>query len=139
MVTPTPTTATTSCPPDTEPGANTAALEALIGELRAFYAERFALALRAAEDAQDRFETPDGTGSIDPVFAADTAAARAVNRHLPAAMQRWLPGARCLDRHDEPAVIDSHWLHHDRVLVVDWDYTFDFGDPAGLTIWEATR
>jgi len=139
MLTPTPATPANSATTPTGPAARTAALEAITGELRAFYAERFRLALHAAETNRTRFETPDGASGIDPVYAADTAACRAVNRHLPVAMARWLPGARCVDRIDEPAVIDSHWLHQDQDLVVEWDYTHDFGDPNGLTIWEAAR
>ncbi len=135
MLTPTPPTATTS----TDTASFEAAITGLTNELRAVYAQRFTLALQDAETTRDRFETPDGTGPIDPVYAADTTAARFVTDHLTTAFRRWLPDARCLERTDEPAVIDSHWLHHHQVLVVEWDYTYDFGDPAGLTIWEATR
>jgi len=117
----------------------TVALDALASELRALYTERFRLALRAAEAAERRFETPDGTSSIDPVYAADTTACRAVNRHLPVAIGRWLPGARQLGQTTEPAIVESQWLHQDRVIAIDCDYRHDFGDPQAITVREVAR
>lgn len=111
-----------------------APLDAIAAELRALYAESFRLALRAAEDARTRFETPDGTEPLDPVYAADTAACRAVNGHLPAVVARWLPGAQLVDGNDEPAVIESRWLHQRRVIDIEWSYSFDFGDAEALTV-----
>ena len=124
--------------PDPEPNqpTPTAAIDALAEELRTLYAETFRLALRSAEDTRQRFETPDGTGIIDPVYAADTAACRAINRHLPTVIARWLPGARLVDGIDEPAVIDSRWLYQQRVIDIEWDYSFDFGDAEALMVVE---
>ncbi len=108
-------------------------------ELRALYTATFRQTLRAAEVARARFETPDGTGPVDPQYAADSAACRAINRHLQTIIKHWLPNARLVDRIDEPAVIDSRWLHQHQTIVIGWDHTYDFGDPAGLTVEEITQ
>lgn len=114
----------------------TAAIDALADELRTLYAETFRLVLRAAGEARQRFETPDGTGPVDPIFAADTAACRAINRHLPTVIARWLPGAQLVEGIDEPAVIDSRWLYQQRIVDIQWSYSSDFGAAEGLTVVE---
>ncbi|MEM9656328.1 MAG: hypothetical protein AAGA65_29885 [Actinomycetota bacterium] len=113
------------------------ALAALTTELRALYAETYRLTLTAAEREPHRWETPDGPA--DPVYIADNAACRTVNRHLPTVVARWLPGARLHSRITEPAVIEATWLHQQRLVAIDLDYTCDFGDPNALTVREVTR
>ncbi len=114
-------------------------LSSLAAELRARYTETFRKALHNAQTARARFETPDGTGPIDPIYAADTAACREINHQLHDIIERWLPGARLIDRIDEPAVIDSRWLHQQRTIAIAWDHTHDFADPNGLTVTEVTQ
>ncbi len=123
------------------PGAakelSTDALDALTGELRGLYAETFRLALATAEQHPERYETPDSPA--DPVYIADNAACRTINRHLPTAMARWLPGARLDCRITEPAVIETTWTIGGRLVAIDLDYTYDFGDPNALTVREVRR
>lgn len=114
-------------------------LAALAADLRAIYTEAYEPSHRAAAQAQTRFETADGTSIVDPVYAADAAGCRAVNAQLAATVDRHLPGATAIVRVDEPAVIDSQWLYHQRVVVIEWDYTLDFGDPQALVVWEVTQ
>lgn len=115
--------------------ALTAGLDALACELRAIYARAFSATHAAAAGAAVQFETADGI-VLDPVFAADSAGCRAVNRHLPASVRRIVPGMRLIERIDEPAVIDSSWLLRGRTVVIEWDHQVDFGDPDGLTVRE---
>ncbi len=115
------------------------AVEALTAELRALYTNTFRPALAAAERAQTRYETPDGGSPIDPIYAADTSACRAVNAQLANTMRRHLPDARQVTGIDEPAVIDSQWLLNKRVIVIEWDHDLDFGDPEALTVREVAQ
>lgn len=139
MLTPTNPPVARPTRPTPEHQTPTDPLACLAGELRALYTETFRHAHKAAETARARFETPDGTGPLDPRYAADAAACRAVNRHLHTIVGRWLPGAQLVDRIDEPAVIDSRWLHQQRTIAIGWDHAGDFGDPEALTIEEVVR
>ena len=137
MVTPTSSGVVAQHAPTPEPDPLAEALDALATELRALYAETYQLTLTTAEREPHRYETPDGPA--DPVYIADNTACRAVNRHLATAVARWLPGARVWERITEPAVIEATWLHRQRLVAIDLDYTHDFGDPEALTVREVTR
>jgi len=114
-------------------------LAAIAADLRAIYARAFAQTLEEATKASCHFEAADGTGALDPVYAADIAGCRAVNTCLVTTVAEHLPGASLLDRIDEPAVIDSCWLYQQRVFVVEWDHSYDFGDPEALVVREVAR
>lgn len=135
MTTPQPTSSLNQVPP----GHLDQALAAIRAELRALYAETFRLTHTAAVEGTRLFETPDGTGPVDPDYAADTAACRAVNRHQAAVIGRWLPGARLHTQCCEPAVVETTWAWHGHLVAIDLDYTHDFGDPAALTVREVRR
>ncbi len=120
--------------------APTHQLDDLQAELRAIYTRAFGPAHQAAEDVGSRFEPADGTTPLDPVYAADIAGCRAINAELASVVERHLPGARLLAQVDEsPAVIDSRWILGSCVVVIEWDYTHDFGDPDALNVREVTR
>lgn len=126
-------------PPTPIPAVAAEPLAALAHELRALYARIYNETLAAADDARARFETPDGAGHVDPIYAADTAGCRAINKALASIVARHLHGAQLLDRIDEPAVVDSRWLHEHHVIAIGWDYSYDFGDPCALVVREVTR
>lgn len=114
-------------------------LTAIAADLRALYAEAFEPALQEATEARSRFEAADGGGAIDPDYAADILGCRAVNTSLVATVAEHLPDAELLDRIGEPAVIDSCWLYQRRIFVIEWDYSYDFGDPEALVVREVGR
>lgn len=116
-----------------------AALSDLTRDLRSTYLRAYTATALDASKAFDHLAIPDGTSPVDPVFAADAAGCRAVNRVLRWAVAFHLPGAVLLDWIDEPAVIDSQWLWGDRAVVIEWDYSYDFGDPEALTVWEVAQ
>ena len=112
----------------------------LAGDLQAVYLDAYRPAFDEALDTGSRFELPDGT-RLDPSVAADTVACRAVNDALAAVVERHLPGAWLVGRADEsPAVVASSWRYHAPdngqllELTIEWDCTYDFGDPAGLVV-----
>ncbi|MEM9652486.1 MAG: hypothetical protein AAGA65_10340 [Actinomycetota bacterium] len=114
-------------------------LAAIAADLRAVYAEAFEPALEEATEARSRFEAADGSGTVDPDYAADIVGCRAVNASLVPTVAEHLPDAQLLDRIDEPAVIDSCWLHQRRIFVIEWDLSYDFGDPDALVVREVGR
>ncbi|MEM7272661.1 MAG: hypothetical protein AAF547_06235 [Actinomycetota bacterium] len=122
----------------TPTGGVPARLQAITDQLRHTYNTAFTPALRAAIENSRRFETPDGTEPFDPVYAADAAGCRAVNRQLATVVHRHFPGAVLVESIDEPAVIDTLW-HHPGTgasFAIEWDHTEPFGDPAGLSVRE---
>lgn len=135
MLTPTPTTAAR---PDQRP--TWTRIRDLGHDLHKVYIAAFAPAYDDALDTGSRFELPDGT-RLDPTVAADTVACRAVNDALAATVDHHLPGARLVGRADDaPTVVASTWNYHPsdggQVLevTIEWDCTYDFGDPEGLSV-----
>ncbi len=116
-------------------------LQAIADELQTIYQQAFTPTLATATTNSQRFETPDGTEPLDPIYAADAAGCRAVNRHLAPIINRHLPGAEPIDGIDEPAVIDSTWHHPatTATFTIEWDHSCSFGDPAGLTVTEVRQ
>jgi hypothetical protein len=115
-------------------------IKALTSHLRATYTAAFEPAHAAAVTAGNRFEKADGT-RLDPTYAADIIACRAVTAALPTAMSRHLPGTRLHHRPvNDAAVVDSTWRHPTGALLrVEWDYIHPFGNPEGLIVREVGR
>ncbi len=114
---------------------------AATGQLRSIYQQAFTPALHSAASNLRRFETPEGTEPPDPVYAADSAGCRAVNRQLKVVVEQHFPGAEQIDGIDEPAVIDSLWHHPatGTTFAIEWDHDQPFGDPKGLTVTEVQQ
>ncbi len=115
-------------------------LAALTRDLRALYRDTYWPAHRYASEAARGLELPDGT-RLDPSYTADATACRAVNNVLAGLIEHHLPGAILVERVDDaPPVIDSQWLYHDEAedleyeVTIEWDCTYDFGDPDGLIV-----
>lgn len=114
-------------------------IQTLNRQLRELYQDTFWPAHHDASATRARYELPDGT-SLDPAYAADAAACRAINDTLADTIEFHLPGAVLIDRVDEaPTVIDSIWRYTtadgERLDVsVQWDYRYRFGDPDGLSV-----
>ena len=109
-------------------------------DLQKVYVAAFQPAFDEAFEAGSRFELPDGT-RLDPTVAADSVACRAVNDALAAIVEEHLPGARLVGRADDaPTVVAASWRHHAPdtgqllEITIEWDCTYDFGDPAGLVV-----
>jgi len=114
-------------------------IQTLSHYLRAIYHDTYWPAHQDATGAGGRYEMPDGT-SLDPTYAADAAACRAVNDALAGLIATLLPNAVLLERVDAASsVIDSVWLYQpsdgeDLEVTIEWDYRCSFGDPDGLTV-----
>lgn len=116
--------------------ATPAGLPALADELRRRYGEAFASGLAEAEIAAVGWDQPLGIGRFDATYAADGLACRRIRAILAETIAEHLPGAELeawVD-HDDPAVIDSTWLHREGRVAVDWSDDYDLGDPEGLTV-----